>query len=443
MFPAFTTALSALTADTAAIDVTGNNLANLDTTGFKASQVNFSDMMAEALGGVSGGNTVGGGVLPISTFTNYIQGAVTSTGVPTDAAIEGNGFFVVENSGANQTMYTRDGSFQMNADGYLTDANGNYVQGWLATNGVVTPTGPTSNIQVPTNSTMAASATTTMSMNVNLDASATSTTTTYSAPIQVYDSLGNPITLTATFTETAPGNWGYSVTMPSTDFPSTGTGTTPTPATPVSIGAGTLTFGTNGVLTGVTQTTPTPPTTTGTAIGPITLSTTGAVSGVTGLADGAGELNLNWNLVSSAGVPQITQYAEASAVNSTTQNGYAAGSLTNMTVANGGTVSATYSNGQNVTVAQLALANIANPNTLTQVGNNDLELSSNTAAPVLGAAGTGSMGQIEGLSLESSTVDMATEFTNLLAYERSYQAASKVITTSDQLMQTTVNLIQG
>jgi flagellar hook protein FlgE len=152
---------------------------------------------------------------------------------------------------------------------------------------------------------------------------------------------------------------------------------------------------------------------------------------------------VSWSLFSGSGTPQISQYSEASAENSTTQNGYAAGTLTNMTLGAGGTVSATYSNGQNVAIAQLALANISNPNSLTQVGNNDLEVSSTTAAPVLGAAGSGSLGQIEGSSLESSTVDMATEFTNLLAYQNSYQAASKVITTADQLMQDTVNLIQS
>jgi flagellar hook protein FlgE len=163
---------------------------------------------------------------------------------------------------------------------------------------------------------------------------------------------------------------------------------------------------------------------------------------ITGLADGAADLNVNWNLYNSVGNPQITQYAAASAVNSTSQDGFAAGELTGMTIGSGGTVSASYSNGQNVVVAQLALASIANPNTLTQVGNNDLQVSGATAAPVLGVAGTGSLGKIEGESLESSTVDMATEFTNLLAYQNSYQAASKVITISDQLMQDTANLIQ-
>ena len=424
MFPAFSTALSALTADSAAIDVTGNNLANLDTTGFKASQVNFYDVMAETLGG-AGGSQVGGGVLPISTFTNYSQGAITSTGVSTDAAIQGNGFFVLQNAD-NQNLYTRDGSFQMNSNGYLVDANGNYVQGWLANNGAVTASGPISDIQVPTNSSMAASATTNMSMNVNLDATSSSSPNTYSASIQVYDSLGNPQTLTVTFTQstTTPDSWSYAVTIPSSALTSgTGTSGTGTSGTS-SVATGTLTFNSSGQLTSPA------------AGSPIALT-------VTGLADGAANMNVNWNLYNSSGTAQITQYSEASAENSTTQDGYAAGRLTGMTLGAGGTVSASYSNGQNVAIAQLALANISNPNSLTQVGNNDLEASTSTAAPVLGAAGSGSLGQIEGSALESSTVDMATEFTNLLAYQNSYQAASKVISTADQLIQDTMGLIRS
>jgi len=423
MFPAFSTALSALTADTAAIDVTGNNLANLDTSGFKASQVNFYDVMAQSLGTAAGGSEIGGGVLPISTFTNYTQGSVVGTGVSTDAAIQGNGFFVLQNAD-NQTLYTRDGAFKMNSDGYLVDASGNYVQGWLADNGTVTASGPTSAIQVPTNSSMAASATTTMSMNVNLDATSSSSANTYSAPIEVYDSLGNAQTLTVTFTEstTTPNSWSYAVTIPSSALTS-GSSSSSSASSTSSVATGTLTFNSDGQLTSPA------------AGSPIALK-------ITGLAHGAATMNVNWNLYNSSGTAQITQYSEASAENSTTQNGYAAGTLTGMTVGDGGTVSASYSNGQDVTVAQLALANISNPDTLTQVGNNDLAVSTSTAAPVLGASGTGSLGKIEGSSLESSTVDMATEFTNLLAYQSSYQAASKVISTANQLMQDTIGLIQ-
>lgn len=428
MFPAFTAALSALTADTAALDVTGNNLANLDTTGFKATQVSFQDMMAESLGGVAEGSQVGEGVLPITTETNYTQGAITSTGVSTDAAIEGNGFFVL-NTPTSQTLYTRDGSFQTNASGYLVDANGNYVQGWLANDGVVTASGPTSAIQVATDSTSAASATQNMSLNLNLDATNSGTANTFNAPIQIYDSLGNAQTLTVSFTQdtTTANTWDYQVTIPNSAL--TTAGTAGNLANTTDVADGTLTFSSSGVLL--------TPALGGTPPGsPIALS-------VAGLADGAADLSVNWNLYNAVGTPQITQYAAASAVNSTSQDGFAAGELTSMTIGAGGVVSASYSNGQNVTVAQLALASISNPNTLNQVGNNDLQVSGATAAPVLGVAGSGSLGKIEGESLEGSTADMATEFTNLLAYQNSYEAASKVITISDQLMQDTANLIRS
>jgi flagellar hook protein FlgE len=268
-----------------------------------------------------------------------------------------------------------------------------------------------------------------MSLNLNLDATNSGTANTFNAPIQIYDSLGNAQTLTVSFTQdtTTANTWDYQVTIPNSAL--TTAGTAGNLANTTDVADGTLTFSSSGVLLS--------PALGGTPPGsPIALS-------VAGLADGAADLSVNWNLYNSVGNPQITQYAAASAVNSTSQDGFAAGELTSMTIGAGGVVSASYSNGQNVTVAQLALASISNPNTLNQVGNNDLQVSGATAAPVLGVAGSGSLGKIEGESLEGSTADMATEFTNLLAYQNSYEAASKVITISDQLMQDTANLIRS
>jgi len=183
---------------------------------------------------------------------------------------------------------------------------------------------------------------------------------------------------------------------------------------------GTLTFDANGNLTA-----------------PLTAQTVP----ITGLSDGAADMSVNWNLVDSSGNNTITQYAQASGVSSPVQNGNAPGEVTSIGLENGGLMVATYSNGQQVTVGQLAMASITNPNSLIQVGNNNLQASATSAQAAVGAAGTGGLGQIEGGALESSTADMATQFTDLLSYERSYQAASRVITTSDQLLQETVDLI--
>src|SRR5208283_1202900 len=240
MGTAFSTALSALNADSSAIDVVGNNLANLNTTGFKASTVDFSELIAEQLGAGSGNGQVGLGVGQVAAVQDFSQGSITNvtTGGSLDAAIQGSGFFVVKDSNNNQ-LYTRDGSFQLNATGVLQTITGENVQGWMAVNGVASPNGPTSNITVPVGSTIAPAATANMSMTVNLN-SATATNGTFSAPIQVYDSLGQAHTLTVTYTETAPGAWSYAVTIPAADLVAGGNTT---------VANGNLTFGPNGQLT--------------------------------------------------------------------------------------------------------------------------------------------------------------------------------------------------
>jgi len=412
MSTAFSTALSALNADTTAIDVVGNNLANLNTTGFKASTVEFSDLMAEQFGTASGETQVGLGVGQVASVQNFSQGSITNTGHALDAAIQGNGFFVVTDSN-NSQLYTRDGSFQLNSQGVLQTVTGQNVQGWMATNGVVNPNGPTSNISVPVGSTIAPQATANMSMTINLN-SATAVNGTFSAPIQVFDSLGQAHTLTATFTETGPGAWDYSVTIPATDLAGGGNN---------ELTNGSLTFDQNGQLTNPA------------AGAPINIV-------AAGLADGANDLNINWNLFNSAGTNSlITQYAQASAESNPTQDGFGAGQISGVSIQNGGLLVASYTNGQQMTVAQLAVASIANPTSLAQVGNNNLQATSATAQAAIGASGAGGNGTIQGESIEASTTDMAAEFTNLLSYERSYQAASRVITTADTLAQETVNLI--
>jgi flagellar hook protein FlgE len=414
MISSFSTALSGLEADSGAINVIGNDLANLNTTGYKASEIEFSDLMSQQLGIGDNNNQVGLGGSPVTSFANYTQGTLQTTGGATDAAIQGNGFFVVQGPN-NQTDYTRDGSFQINSNGELVTAAGDAVQGWTAVNGVVNANGPTSSITVPLGATVPATPTTTMSLPLNLNS--TDANGTFSAPIQVYDSLGQSHTLTATFTNTGTNTWTYSVAIPAADLTTGGTTT---------VASGTMTFDTNGNLTSPAA------------------SSDPQVVHIAGLADGAADMSINWNLYNpTTGASSITQLAEASGLGTTSQNGYAAGQINNVSLQNGGLLVANYSNGQTVTVGQLAVASIANPDTLTSVGNNYLQASTGTSTPSIGTANSGSRGQIVAGSLESSTVDIAQEFTNLLTFERSYQANSRVITVSDQLLQDTVGLIQG
>jgi flagellar hook protein FlgE len=195
-----------------------------------------------------------------------------------------------------------------------------------------------------------------------------------------------------------------------------------TAGTPSSLAKGNLTFNAQGQLTA-----PAPP-------GPVAIA-------ITGLADGAADLNVNWNLYTN-GVSNLTQFASASALSASKQDGIAAAQLTRVGLDTNGQVLAHYSDGTSLVVAQVALAGISNPDTMVSVGNNNFQIGAKTSTPVVGAAGTGPRGTIQGGALEASTVDIAQEFTNLIVYQRAYQANSRVISTSDQILQDLISLIR-
>jgi flagellar hook protein FlgE len=421
MFTSFSTALSALNADSTAIDVVGNNLANLNSTGFKASTVLFQDLVTQSLGAGLGQTQVGFGTgLPL-TQREFTQGAIQTTAGVLDSAIQGDGFFVVQDSSGN-TLYTRNGAFQTDNSGYLMTDTGDYVQGWTTLNadGTVNTNGPISNIVVPVGTLNPPTVTTTMSADLNLDSSsAIGTSSEFSMPITVYDSLGNSHVLTLNFEKTAANTWTYQVTIPGADVSA---GTAGTPYDLTGAAAGTLTFGPNGDLATPTSGTP------------LTFS-------IPGLTDGASDMSVTWNLYNSDGSATITQFGQASASSASSQNGSPAAVLDQVGIGDGGTVLAQYSDGNQVVVGQIALASIRNPDSLIAVGDNNFQLSALTATPAVGMPSTGGRGTIEGGSLEASNVDIATEFTNLIVYQRAYEANAHVVTTADQLSQDTINLI--
>jgi flagellar hook protein FlgE len=413
---AFSIALTGLNAATTALNVVGNNLANLNTVGFKDVSTNFADLVSQAIG--QGTSQVGEGVSAPITKSQFLQGSIQLTSGAFDAAIEGNGFFVVQNSAGN-TEYTRAGNFQLSADGTLQTATGEDVQGWTAANGVLNTTGPTGNIVVPSNALVTPSATTQFTLTANLDSDGVvgdPTTGSFSSPIQVVDSLGATHTLTVDFTKTGPNAWSYNVTIPGEDL------TSGTAGTPSSVAKGNLTFNAQGQLTAPA------------AGSPVAVA-------ITGLSDGAADLNVTWNLYNTDGSSALTQYSSASALSGSTQDGVAAAQLTQVGLDTNGQILAHYSNGSSLVLAQVALAGISNPDTLVSVGNNNFQMGAGTATPVVGTAGTGSRGSIEGGALESSTVDIASEFTNLIVYQRAYQANSRVISTTDQIVQDLISLI--
>jgi flagellar hook protein FlgE len=279
MFNVFSTALSALSAMSTAIDVTGNNLANMDTTGFKGSDMAFSDLISQSIGN-NGGTEVGFGTAQPLTIQDFSQGAIQSETSPLDAAIQGSGFFIAQDANGN-TTYTRDGTFQVDNSGNLTTQSGQDVQGWTAlnANGSINTSGPIGNIALTSGALLPPVATTQMTVSLNLNAaSAADATSSFSTPVTVYDSLGTAHVLTVDFQNAGGNTWSYQVTVPGADV------TAGTAGTPFDIpnASGTLTFNSSGQLTG---------------------PATGAPIAVAipGLADGAADMNVSWNPYSSAG----------------------------------------------------------------------------------------------------------------------------------------------
>jgi flagellar hook protein FlgE len=431
MFGSFVSALSGLKAAGTAIDVIGNDLANLNTTGFKSSTLSFQDVVADVSGNAN--KQVGSGVAAPQILKNFIQGAIQTTGGANNAAIQGDGFFIVRPTASTAPpatapdlttdVFTRAGNFQVDQNGFLVSATGERVQGWSLNTitGAVSPSDPIGDIIVPVGSNRAAKATTTFNANLNLDASG-ATGAPFAVPINVYDSLGNSHVISANFTKDATANsWDATIT-------------TNDPAVTLSgNGPFTFTFNTDGSLQAVTGSDP----------------TTGDITGISMAITGGAQSpqTVLWSpwqtppTATSPGVGRITQFAEASSASSISQDGLPAAQLTSVSITDGGSVLANYSNGSQQQVAQLALASIRNPTSLVSTGNNNYRVGQGSATPVVGQAGTGGRGAIVGGSLESSNVDMATEFTQLIIFQRSYSANARVITTTDQISQETINLI--
>ncbi len=419
MFTTFSTALSALNATSTAIDVVGNNLANMNTTGFKGSDLSFRDLISQASGDGTAETQIGLGTAQPLTVQQFTQGAIQTNSGPLDAAIQGEGFFITQSPQGN-TYYTRDGTFQEDSAGNLLTSTGAQVQGWNSTTstGTIDTSGAISGIRIPSGALSPPVAATNMSVDLNLNSAATAdATSNFSTPVTVYDSLGKSHILTVSFEKTDTNTWSYQVSLPGADV------TAGTAGTPYDIpnAGGTMTFDTNGQLTS-----------------PAAGSTIPVA--IPGLSDGASDLNISWDPYNN-GAGRITQFGQASAASASSQDGAAAAELVSVSISDGGAITAQYSDGVQSTVGQLALAAISNPNTLVDVGNNDYQLSAATADPSVGTPGTGGRGTVVGGALEASNVDLATQFTNLITFQRSYEANAHVVTTADQLSQDTINLI--
>ena len=406
----FFSALTGLNSSSHTINVIGDNLANMNTVGFKAGKATF----AEIIGGMSGfsstGNPIvfGQGSMLNGVVHKQTNGTPEYTGNSTDAMINGNGYFVVD-TGNGAMGYTRAGRFQFDGTGNLTSSDGYQLMGYLAQNGVIDQTAGITTIEIRKGMYIQGEQTRNMSAAVNLDSQA-GPGDTFATPIEVFDSLGNKHTIVLTFEKTLnnPQTWAWSANSPSSAVIGNSTGT--------------LAFNTDGTLD-------TP------ATNPPAMTITAG-----DLNNGAAGLSITLLLRDDQGNSMITCSASESATSYTKQDGYAPSTLKDVAFDNEGKVIGLTANNQQIVLAQIAIATFPNTEGLQKFNGSTFTASANAGEPSIGAAGSGGRGSVVGGSLEMSNVDMAEEFINLIIAQRSFQANARVITTSDELYQEAVYL---
>ncbi len=388
------------------MDVVGNNIANVNTAGFKSAQITFGEAMAQTLQGPAGSGLESGGTNPLQIGLGvnvasidgvFTQGAIQITGRPTDIALQGDGFFILDDAGGR--VYTRAGTFRWDETGNLVAPGGHLVQGWLADpTGVVQTQTAVQGINLPLSQVIDPVETSEVEVGGNLSAD-TAINDIHTTSIVVYDSLGEAQELLVEFEKTAANTWDLSATMNGTSL---------------TLSSTSVTFDTNGNLS---------------SAGSVT------VSGYT--PPGASPLNLD--LVFDSNSP-LVQFGGGSSAESVDQNGNAIGFLTDFSIAANGTISGQFSNGETKVLAMIALATFNNPSGLIRAGETRFEASVNSGQPLIGEPGNGNRGSLASGALEMSNVDLAQEFTNLIIAQRGFQANSRVITASDEVLADLVNL---
>jgi len=414
----FSAGLSGLNANAQALGVVGNNLANLNTVGYKASSVTFSDLVYQNIGGASENPAqigLGVGVAQVSSV--FSQGTIEATRIATNVAIQGNGFFLLD--GPEGQSYTRAGAFAFDANGTLVSPDGQKVQGYTELDpmtGRVITAGPPTAITVSPGVLRAPVATSQFRPLTNLDASAADGDT-FNTSIQIFDSLGASHVTRMTYTKTGAGTWDYEVTADGADVQGG------VPGVPFSLASGSLSFDGAGTLTAVD----------GGAVADVNIVTPA-------WSNGAVASSLEWDILGASNDAALTSFATASATSSITRNGSAAGSVSGITITSDGTIVANTGAGQALTLGQLSLVSFNNPQGLTKLGANRFGETPAAGVRNIGIAGTGDRGSIVSGALEQSNVDMAQEFTQMILAQRGYQANGKLITVSDQLLLDTLNM---
>lgn len=416
------TGVTGLQANGEALGIYGDNLANANTTGFKVSRPEFQDVISKSLKGILGGNQIGRGTRLSSVNPIFSQGSIVQTERPTDLALSGDGFFVMD--GVEGRTFSRNGVFNFDKEGTLSNVDGAKVMGFQADeNGMVT--NKLSNIKID-RTVIDAKKTSKVNVSMNLDIRANvgkefdlknpDKTSNYSNGFTVYDTAGNAHLVTMYFNKTEDGVWAYHATVNGEETQGGQKGQM------VECATGTLKFTTDGKLQETVQ--------------------------------GKNEFNFNKGALPNQQISfefgktiaeggtgiQTTQYGTNSDLYKHLQDGYAAGTLAGLSFNDDGVLSAIFTNGETLNIAQVAVAKFENNESLFKAGKNNFKESRNSGAAFIGKPGDGGRGRVTPKTVESSTTDIANEFINLMTTQRSFQANARAVTTADELMQEVLNM---
>lgn len=435
---AFQTSLSGLAAAQSNLGVTGNNIANSSTTGFKKSRAEFADVYAASIFGTAS-TAIGGGVKVSSVAQQHLQGNIEFTDNPLDLAVSGEGFFRLDDNGT--TTFSRAGMFKVDKEGDLVNSTGQRLTGYQAdaTGNITGSLGllniSTANISPSATGALVAPSGVVASMNLDSNAAiptgtmlATTTTPTpdmynNSTSLTSYDTLGNPILTTMYFGKSAPNVWNVHTVMSYTD--AAGTVTQEVLVPQGGVFPAQITFSNTGAVAGVTP-----------AFAGNILDYNAMGAGAGSIAGATGAAPLDFEIDVSA----ATQFGGGFAVNSLVQDGFASGQLSGIDIGDTGVVFARYSNGQSRPLGQVALANFANPQGLQPLGDTIWAETFDSGQPLVGQPGTSSLGLIQSGALESSNVDISKELVNMIVAQRDFQANAKMISTEDQITQAIINI---
>jgi flagellar hook protein FlgE len=425
--------VSGLRAEGEALGVVGDNIANVNTTGFKAQRALFQDVLGHSILAGTSSSLPGSGVRVGDIQQMFTQGTLQNTGVSTDVALNGDGFFVVQGTvdGLDANFYTRAGTFVIDREGFLTNTDGLKVQGYAA-NGDGTFAASISDVQAPT-AALPARATTEMNITANLDATSTNlgalvpavawdlqdpaNTANFSTTMTVYDSLGTGHAVDVYFRKTADNAWEYHAIADGSEITGGVAGTN------IELGTGTMDFTTDGALNTVGNLD-----ITGNFAGGATQGQIITLNFGTAIADGG------------TGLDGTTQFGSPSNVSSQDQDGYSSGDFSGVAIDGTGVVQGLYTNGQKVAMAQLAIAKFRSNDGLGRAGQNLWIETRESGTAAMGTAGSGGRGATSAGTLEGSNVDLAEEFVGLIQHQRSFSANSKTITTADEMLQELINI---